>query len=660
MKKVRLVAHQAWQKKLVTSLQEWGFVQLVDVKQQLKDSEFALEVDSGDIDLDLSAAAEAQARIKSAMEYLKRYNKKSEGLIAGFMNLKKQISREEMADIIQNYDGLAVASRFDRYEKRMAEIANLLSRLAGERSQLTPWLKLDLAPAQLNQLSVTDAVLGSIQNSQYQALLSKLSAATEQQVQVELIDQNNRDCLIVVLAARHDERVRQVLRESNFSPVILPRSDQAPTEAMTEIDSEIQMLRQERDEIAATSTQMLADKLKLEALYDYYGQRTQKYQIKKLIVSTDTVILLEGWLEEKHRVAFLQKMQEYYPEVVVFITEPEETDNPPIVLKNNSASTPFEFVMNMYGWPNYREQDPTAMLAPFFALFFAIALADAGYGILLLILGSYFMRKYDLDAGGKKFFRLFMTCGAVTVVVGLCLNGFFGNLLDLLPSLAFLRRIKNAFVLIDPMSNPIGMMILCVALGVVQVWTGYLMKSINAWRRGDKIGALLDGGPWMVWIATLTFFILTAAVPALSGLATIGKYAAIAGALGILLTQGRGSSNIFGKLGGGLYALYNTIGPLSDTLSYTRLLALGLSGGVIAMVVNTFAVMLKDIPFVGWILMLALLVFGHLFNIMLSLLGCFVHSARLQYVEFFTKFFEGGGSPFRPFRRETKYTVIKE
>ncbi len=660
MKKVRLVAHQAWQKKLITSLQEWGFVQLVDVKQQLKDSEFAVEVDSGDLDLDLSAAAEAQARIKAALEYLKRFNKKSEGLIVSFMNLKKQISQDEMADIIQNYDGLAVASRFSQYEKRLAEIANLLSRLAGERSQLTPWLKLDLAPAQLNQLKEAEALLGSIQIAQYQALLSKLASATDQQVHVELIDQNNKDCLMVVLAIRQDERVKQALRETNFSAVMLPRPEKTPSDALTEIENETQLLQKEREEIMATSTAMLADQLKLEALSDYYGQRVQKYQVKKLIVSTETVILLEGWLQEKYRVEFLQKMQEHYPEVVVFITEPEETDNPPIVLKNNAASTPFEFVMNMYGWPNYREQDPTAVLAPFFALFFAIALADAGYGLLLLILGFYFMRKYDLDAGGKKFFRLFMTCGALTIVVGLCLNGFFGNLLDLLPSLAFLRRIKDSIVLIDPMSNPIGMMVLCVALGVVQVWTGYLMKSIGAWRRGDKIGALLDGGPWMVWIAALTFFVLTATVPALSGLAAVGKYGAIAGALGIVLTQGRGSSNIFGKLGGGLYALYNTIGPLSDTLSYTRLLALGLSGGVIAMVVNTFAVMLKDIPFVGWILMLALLVGGHLFNIVLSLLGCFVHSARLQYVEFFTKFFEGGGTPFRPFRRETKYTVIKE
>ncbi|HZW49220.1 MAG TPA: V-type ATP synthase subunit I, partial [Bacillota bacterium] len=659
MKKVRLVAHQACQKKLVSDLQEWRLVQIVDIRKGIDDSEFAAEFDTAEIDLDQSSAAESQAHIKATMDYLRRFNTKSESLIESFMNLKKKLTRKEMDEIIHHYNGLEVASRCNRYDKRLSEITTLLSHLTGEKTQLELWKDLDFAPDQLKDLTVAEAAIGTIQLTQLQTFLHQFSENTQQMTHVEQLSQTKREVRLLVLSLKDDQNAKEYLRESDFTPVNLPHPELIPTQALNEIENEKQKLVEERETITADSIKLLEDQTKLEALHDYFGQQLQKHQTHSLMLSTNTVFLLEGWVEEIRSQDLTQRLAEHYPDAALFLDDPLASDEPPIVLHNNEASTPFEFVMNVYGWPNYREVDPSAVLAPFFALFFSIALGDAGYGLILVLACLYFMRKYDLDAGGKKFFRLFMTCGAVTMVVGLLLNGFFGNFLDAFP-LPFLTNIKNSLVMIDPMKNPLGVMALSVALGVIHVWTGYLVKSVGAWRRGDKIGAILDSGPWLIWIASLAFFALTMLIAPLKGMADFGKYFLFAGAAGIILTQGRSSGSIIGKFGGGLYALYNTIGTFSDTLSYTRLLALGLSSSVIAMVINTFAAMLTGIPFIGWFLTIALLVFGHLFNLVLSLLSSFIHSARLQYVEFFTKFFEGGGVPFRPFGKETKYTMIKE
>ena len=658
VKKVRLVAHQSWQEPLIAALHEWGLMQLTNVREQLAKSEFAEELASYEGNFDAASAEESQARIKLALDYLKRYDTQGEGLIESFLALKAGVSREQMDEIVQNYDGLELATRFSRYDKRLAEIATELKRLQAERRQLDEWAALDIAPSRLKALNGVEVVLGTVPTSNYEAFISKLVDASGQMTAFELISKSIKDCKLALIHLVSDQVASQFIRESIFSRVNLPRPELLPRAAVTEIDIEIQALTGENDEIVRDSRVVLEEKVKLQALYDYYGQQAQRQQAPHLMANTSQVFFVEGWVEARRLADFERLMQEHFSEVVIFVSDPVEGDNPPVVLQNSGLNTPFEFVMNTYGWPLYSEIDPTAVLAPFFALFFAIALGDAGYGLVLMGVSIWFMRKYDLDKYGKKFFRLFLMCGVVTVFVGFALNGFFGNLIDLTPW-AGLRALKSSLVLLDPMKNPLGMMILTVMLGVVHVFTGFAVKAYGAWKNGDKASALLDSGPWMFWIASLLFLAVAGTMPALKALAPIAKYTAMAGAASIVLTQGRGAKSIVGKLGGGLYALYNTVGPFSDTLSYTRLLALGLSTSVIGMVVNTFAVMLADIPFVGWLLMIVLLIFGHLFNILLALLGCFIHSARLQYVEFFTKFFEGGGAPFNPFRRESKYTVIK-
>ncbi len=657
LKKVRLVAHQSWKTQLLSALQDWEMVHLADMHERLAKSDLAvyLRVDQ---ELPVAEAEAAQAQVKFALDYLRRYDTKQQGMIESFMGLKAGLSQQQMNEIVTDFDGLAIAERCRQYDKRLGELATTTSRLQGELQGLKPWANLDVAPRELEQLGTVEATSGTVPIPDYERFLATLEEQSHGKTHVEQVFASAREIGVVVVFPRGDQAAAQALRESIFTRVSLSYAHLSPQQALLEIEQNLRDAARERDGITKASQALLADQVKLQALYDHYDHLTQRQGAMHKTANTEQVFLLEGWVLARDLATFEARMKEKFPDVALMVSDPEEDDIPPVLLENNAVATPFEFVTNVYGWPMYSEMDPTPVLAPFFALFFAIALGDAGYGLLLLLGGIWFMRKYDLDKYGKKFFRLFMMVGGLTIVVGLALNGFFGNLIELTP-FEGLKRLKASVVLLDPMADPLSMMILTVFLGVIHVWTGYAVKMVGAWKSGDRIGALLDQGPWLFWIASLVFLAVSATVPAFGGLASIAKYVAMAGAAGIVLTQGRGAKSIIGKLGGGLYALYGTVGPFSDTLSYTRLLALALSGGVIALVVNTIAMMLKDIPIVGWPLMLLLIVGGHIFNLMLSVLGCFIHSARLQFVEFFTKFFEGGGAPFRPFRRESKYTVIK-
>ncbi|MGE5653551.1 MAG: V-type ATP synthase subunit I, partial [Bacillota bacterium] len=498
LKKVRLVAHQSWKTQLLSALQDWEMVHLADMREKLAKSDLAsyLQIDQ---EMPVAEAEAAQAQVKSALDYLRRFDTKQEGLIESFMGLKAGLSQQQMQEIVTGFDGLGIAERCRQYDKRLGELATTTNRLEGERQGLKPWASLDVAPKDLEQMAAAEATLGTVPLADYGQFLAKLEEQAHGMIHVEQVFSTTREIGVVVVFPRGDQASAQALRESVLARVNLSYGDLAPQQALMEIEQGLQEAAREREEITKASQAILADQVKLQALYDHYDHLVQRQGAQQKSANTEQVFLMEGWVLARDLPAFEGKMKEQFPEVALMVSDPEEGDTPPVLLENSAVATPFEFVTNVYGWPMYSEMDPTPVLAPFFALFFAVALADAGYGLLLLLGGIWFMRKYDLDKFGKKFFRLFMMVGGLTIVVGLTLNGFFGNLLDLLPFQG-LRNLKDSIVLIDPMKDPLSMMILTVFLGVIHVWTGYAVKMVGAWRSGDRIGAILDQGPWLFWI----------------------------------------------------------------------------------------------------------------------------------------------------------------
>ena len=241
------------------------------------------------------------------------------------------------------------------------------------------------------------------------------------------------------------------------------------------------------------------------------------------------------------------------------------------------------------------------------------------------------------------------------------MGSWLGNTLDYLPKqFSFLREmLVDRLALINPVNDPIPILILSLLLGIIQIYTGIITKFVDNVRNNKTKDGLMDQGCWLLLITSILIFGIFNYFSLPQAVITISKFMIISGVLLIILTQGRSNKNFIKRIGSGILSLYDITGYLSDVLSYSRLFALGLATGIIAVVVNTLVELVKGIPYVGFILVIIIYFGGHIFNIAISALSAFIHSARLQYVEFFTKFYQGGGSSFHPLKIDTKYINVQ-
>jgi len=371
------------------------------------------------------------------------------------------------------------------------------------------------------------------------------------------------------------------------------------------------------------------------------------------LLKTKQTFFLEGWIPEKCVEAAKSVLGEtdcYY----VF-AEPEEGEVPPVLLENASVVTPFESVTEMYALPAYGSFDPTKIFAGFYVVFFGMMLSDAAYGILMSIACFIILKKYDLEGMAYKMIKMFFYCGLSTTFWGALFGGWFGDIATVVANVFFGKEFVIKPLWFNPIEDPIKLLIFSLALGVVHLFTGLGIKAYMQIKEGKWFDALCDEGFWIITITGICAWLGGAMVlPALGG---IGQWMTIIGVLGLLLTGGRDRKGI-GKVIGGFSNVYNITSYLSDILSYSRILALGLATGVIAQVVNTMGSIFGG-GVVGAILLAAIFVFGHILNIAINVLGAYVHTCRLQYVEFFGKFYEDGGEPFEPMGNNTKYIRIE-
>jgi V/A-type H+-transporting ATPase subunit I len=319
--------------------------------------------------------------------------------------------------------------------------------------------------------------------------------------------------------------------------------------------------------------------------------------------------------------------------------DPAEDDDIPVALSNPRLVQPFEIVTELYSLPDPREIDPNVYMAPFYFVFFGMMVSDAAYGLVLSLLSALALWKLKLAGMGKKLVELLFLCGISTFIWGIIFGSWFGDLIKVKP------------LWLNPLDNPMAVLYLSFAMGLVQIYTGIVLSAYKNIRKGKVADALMDQGLWLVFLTGLIML-------AFPGTVGVAKYVALVGAMGLVLTQGRTQRSIIKKFTSGLLSLYNVTSYLSDVLSYSRLLALGLATGVIATVINTMAKML-GVNIIGYIAMVIIMAGGHLFNIAVNALGAYVHSSRLQYIEFFGKFYEGGGRAFDPLRMKTEYLDIE-
>jgi V/A-type H+-transporting ATPase subunit I len=453
-----------------------------------------------------------------------------------------------------------------------------------------------------------------------------------------------------------------VLNKYNFNSFKFPLEYRGTSkDILEEISGELKNINEKREIIFKACKKLYRENLSLYLAFDYLSILKSKKDIEKYIKQTEKVIIIEGWILKKELNKLKDILHKKFKELEVVFSDPKESDDIPVSLKNNKFVEPFESITELYGIPKYKEFDPTPLFAPFYFIFFGMCLSDAGYGLVIAILSYWALVKFKFEGMAKKFFGLFFLGGVSTFIMGAIMGSWMGDTLNFLPeNMLFIKTfLIDSISLLDPIKNPMPLLLISLSLGVIQIYTGFIIKFIANIKDNKIKTGLMDQGSWLLLISGILLSVLANTIGSLAGFKIITNYIIWAGLLSVVITQGRSNKNIILKAAGGVLSLYDLIGYFSDILSYSRLFALGLSTAVLAVVVNNFVILFKDIPIIGIIIAALVFILGHFFNMVISGMGAFIHSTRLQYVEYFTKFYEGGGTPFRPFKVVTKYIKVQ-
>jgi len=639
MQKVMLIGMNRQKRLVIDLLQEMGVMQIEEIES-----------------LQTTAGAPYDAVIseyESAITFLMQtFPKVENGPVFGDC-----ISYVEMKKCVKDVFKKKLARRVIVLERELANAREAENGLTSEMEKLLPWQELPLPLEYISSEHSVIYITGVIPKEKLHLLegISSLQAA------YELVHERGEDAYLIVAVSRKElEQVKEVLTNASFVPISLPVSPRTVKEELAEIRKALFEVRRRREEAMRELASISERVFELMLVHDYFMQRRSASAVASIPGATLYTFALSGWVKKKDIDRLKRRLSSQFPSSLLIELEPAEGEVAPVALENHPLVQPFESVTRIYGLPLYSEVDPTPLLSVFFIVFFGICIGDAGYGLALAIAAAILGWKIR-DAGAKRLLRLLFYGGIATFAAGSILGGWFGFEPSSLPP--FLGGVRDFFIrlrFIDPMRDTLKILVIALSMGFLQVIFGLSVSLYIKLRDGDYVSAIFDKLLWIIYLISLALFDVSKALFHGGEVRRISMYVFIASAALLVLTQGRGRKNLLLKFGSGVLSLYNTVGYLSDVLSYSRLLALGLTTSIIAMVVNLIAQMTKEgIPILGYIFMFLILVVGHIFNIAVNVLGSFIHSSRLQFVEFFSKFMEGGGEEFRPFKRDSKYLLIE-
>lgn len=651
MQRVAVIGLDTEKEKLMNQLMDFGAVELTDQSGKLSEEIWAGST-SIDEDREKVTALEAKInRAEQALEVIEKYGDIKHPLFKTRRTVKKtqmgQILAEEETNE-KNVDYLLGQS------DRIHSLNEKLNKLNQDTASLNPWVNYDL-PLETTGTETTAIFMGVLPVGTDTA---QLEASLEEEIETVLFKVVGSDKDMFYTAAltpeeRQDD-VLALLKKSGFSQVTFKDMKGTVNENLERIKGEKDVLENEIKETAAEIAAAAGMRDGIEEYSDILTIRLDKEKIRSKLLKTQKTFFIEGWVPKR----CVEKASEILDENGCFYTfrDPLEDEEVPVLLENPSVVVPFEAVTEMYSLPAYSGFDPTRIFALFYAVFFGMMLSDAGYGILMAAGCWVALKKFDLEGMTYKMVKLFFYCGISTVIWGALFGGWFGDIVPVFTKTFLGKEVAVSPLWFNPLDDPMKLLILSLALGVVHLFIGMGIKAYMQIKEGHWFDAICDEGFWYITIIGLIAWLGGGSIN--ETLPQIGMYMSIVGGAGLLLTGGRHNKG-FGKITGGLGNIYNITSYMSDILSYARLLALGLATGVIAQVVNTMGTLFGG-GIGGLIALTVIFLLGHTLNLAINALGAFIHASRLQYVEFFGKFYEDGGEPFDPFRRKTKYIKLED
>lgn len=653
MKTVRIIALRSDRKRLLEHLQDSGLVQI------RKSESSAKGFTRVDMTSQMQVFERNVALTEHALKILDSVSPEKAGMLSSFKG-RREVDPDEIGVIAsKSGDVIAACNKIVELDKKRSDNSAEQLKIRQKLTQLEAWKSLDI-PLNTTGTKSTAIFVGTFPEEYSEQKLKEAIAAENPKLEYELElihSEANMTCAVVFAPISQKTMAEDTLRSLGFARPMSPTSKipKVKTERLIQKSDKLRTESESAEKEIEALTNMRED---IKTTQDYFRIRCDKYNVINNLDHSRHVFVIEGFVPESD----CEKLEKLCTRVCGCCVEfADAGDDAPVKLKNNKFAEPAQNILTMYASPSKSDIDPTPVLAFFFYFFFGMMFSDAGYGILMVIATALMIKIFKPDKKMRNNLKLFQYCGISTTLWGLVFGSIFGDAPAALYNMFTGASLTMADILpwptLDPQKDALTLMIISIALGLVHILVGMGCKFIVCIKQKDYAGAFFDTGFWMLML--IGFAVLAAGLVISPVLVTAGAVIAIACAIGLVLTQGRGKKGIVGKAIGGLASLYDITSYISDLLSYSRLLALGLTTGVMAQVFNMLATMMGT-NVLGIVFMIIIFIIGHLINIGLNALGSYVHTMRLQYVEMFSKFYEGGGKEFEPFSLNSKYIKIQE
>ncbi len=691
VEKVHIVVHKSIRDNFLHKLQQAGIVHITELRETTP------------------AQPPDLARVNEALSQLSVYKKR--GVLETFVKIKRPIKFEEFEQSVRQYNYQQTVAEFERIKKERELAQTRIHHLKENIALLYPWSPLNYELKQLKSFKQTEAIAVHIPSKEkFEEILQGLEQVSFSWEEVNSIGSS----LYVIFFVRTEDGpgLRTYLIEKGSEIIDFKDLSGIPGQLIAEFEKESEVLKKKIEELQKKEAELFKEVSKLELVSDLIANEHKKDEISQSLPETSSTINIIGWIKKKDRPVLEELLRK--AELAVYERlEPEPDERPPIALTNSAWARPYEMLIKLYSMPSPDEYDPTPFVAIFFPLFFALCLTDAVYGIILIGLSLYLLHRV---AGDRSLIWILLIGGVVTIFTGSITGGWAGDLFD---KIAFkpLVDFKHSLTLFNPLENPMIFLALALGLGFIHLLLGLGIEIFDSVRNKAYGHAIFGNLTWFIFLPCLIlYFTVFKSMPQTKALLEIVMWLCIVGiivfsyqespaslpdqliwsviiflfwvgitqlimgkffnfhyqiqipkfaylliipALLIEIFRRKNAKKVLVKIAWGFYTLYGISTFLSVVLSYVRLMALGMVTGVIAMAINVIAWMLIKIPFVGVVVTILILIGGHIFNMVINSLGGFIHTMRLQYIEFFGRFYTGGSRPFRPFGYETKYVEFE-
>ena len=652
MSKFDLVVFAEQRAKVLKKLQKFKEVSFVDIELHDENGELSKDAVEGVTKYvnneELTHIDERLYQLSNAISLIKKYDERKTRL-RDVIHGNENYTFDELAKKVLSYDWKKVSLELNKIGTQYSQIKSEISKKYMRYDEIDLWERLDVNPKELKNLKKVNTFLGTVPIKLKGTFIDGISELDKTYYEeLKIVKDEVYYLVISSIDESEKEKLAEVFRNSSFTVENLD-IDAVPQDYKNGLQKEISELKKEKRRLKAQIKTYSEDLTDLQAVYEYMQNKKLRIVESEKLAQTENTILIKGWIPTEKVSEFEKVIKDeagdnYY---LTFTDADRDDATVPIKLKNGKVASTFENLTGMYAYPRYNEIDPTPLFTPFYILFFGMMGADVGYGLVLLLATMFVLKVVNLSSQMRKSIKFFFYLSFSVIFWGLLYGSYFG------------ATIPGMWRLVDPASQYNDLLIGSILFGVVHIFVGLAIKAYMLIRDGKSLEAVYDVLFWYMALIGGMLFLIFKLMNLSAVVANVSMWVMIAGMAGIVLTGGREAKGVGAKLGGGLYSLYGISSYVGDFVSYSRLMALGLSGGFIASAINMIAGMISG-SWVGMIFIPVILIAGHLFNMFLSFLGAYVHTSRLMYVEYFGKFYEGGGKPFKDFRTENKYINLDD